>query len=111
LRLKRARNPDAVGLGVLRAFIQRVRARDIHVLLCGVRTDFAVALQKTGIAQDLEEGSVFVEQPVRQTSTMQALEHAHGLLSAEHDCPLKKRKVVVTAEPQAGPTHAYEFDV
>jgi len=111
LRLKRARNPDAVGLGVLRAFIQRIRARNIHVLLCGVRSDFAVALQKTGIEQDLDERAVFFEQPIRQTSTMQALEHAHGLLSAEHECPLKKRHTVIDAEPQAGPSHAYEFDV
>lgn len=111
LRLKRARNPDAVGLGVLGTFIQRIRARNIHVLLCGVRSDFAIALQKTGIEQHLEEGAVFLEQPVRQTSTMLALEHAHGLLSAEHDCPLKKRSVVVSVEPQAGPSHAYEFDV
>lgn len=111
LRLKRARNPDAVGLGVLGAFIQRIRARNIHVLLCGVRSDFADALQKTGLDQYLEEGAVFLEQPVRQTSTMLALEHAHSLLSAEHDCPLRKRPVVVSAEPQAGPTHSYEFDV
>lgn len=111
LRLKRARNPDAVGLGVLSSFIQRIRARNIHVLLCGVRSDFAEALQKTGIDQQLEEGAVFLEQPVRQTSTMLALEHAHRLLSAEHDCPLKKRPSVLSAEPQVGPTHSYEFDV
>ena len=41
LRLKRARNPDAVGLTLLENFLSRVKARGVHVLLCGVRTEFA----------------------------------------------------------------------
>ena len=37
LRLKRARNPDAVGLTLLEDFVDRVKARGVHVLMCGVR--------------------------------------------------------------------------
>lgn len=111
LRLKRARNPDAVGLGILDAFIGRAQARHVHVLVCGVRADFAAALQKTGINHHLEPEAIFLEQPVRQTSTMLALEHAHHLLSSEHECPLRWRKANVQEEPQAGPAHAFDFSV
>jgi SulP family sulfate permease len=111
LRLKRARNPDAVGLGILDSFIKRVRTRHVHVLICGVRGDFATALEKTGIDQHLNAGAVFLEQPVRQTSTMLALEHAHSLLVSRHDCPLRSRAPVAQVEAQHAPQHALEFDV
>jgi SulP family sulfate permease len=110
LRLKRARNPDAVGLGILDTFIKRVRARDVHVLVCGVRSDFATALEKTGIDKHLEDGAIFLEQPVRQTSTMQALEHAHHLLvRSRHECPL--RPMPPQDEPQPSLQHSLSFDV
>src|SRR5262249_21966686 len=49
LRLKRARNPDAACLGLIDAFIRRMEARQIIVLLCGVRDDLALVLQHTGL--------------------------------------------------------------
>src|SRR5262249_37587789 len=39
LRLKRARNPDAVCLASLETFLQRMAERHVTVLLCGVRRD------------------------------------------------------------------------
>ena len=54
-RVKRARNPDAVGLTLLEDFLHRVKARGVHVLLCGVRTDFAQMLDRTGITAHLGE--------------------------------------------------------
>lgn len=111
LRLKRARNPDAVGLGILDAFIKRVRARNVHVLVCGVRSDFAGALEKTGIHHHLEADAIFLEQPVRQTSTMLALQHAHGLLTSHHVCPLGPRKSVTESTPQTELQHTLEFEV
>lgn len=79
LRVKRARNPDAVGLTLLEDFLHRVKARGVHVLLCGVRTDFARMLDRTGITAHLGE-RLFLEQPVRQTSTLLAIRHAYELL-------------------------------
>lgn len=111
LRMKRARNPDAVGLGLLDAFVKRVRARNVHVLICGVRADLAAALEKTGIDKHLEPDSVFLEQPVRQTSTVLALEHAHSLLTKRHVCPFKMRSPVIESEPIQGPEHHFDFDV
>ncbi|MBK9259513.1 MAG: SulP family inorganic anion transporter [Polyangiaceae bacterium] len=111
LRLKRARNPDAVGLGILDAFIKRIRARNVHVLVCGVRSDFATALEKTGIDEHLESDAIFLEQPVRQTSTMLALEHAHRLLVASrHECPFRMQPVR-PSEPAQLPEHSLDFEV
>ena len=79
LRVKRARNPDAVGMTQLESFIERVKARGVHVLLCGVRPELADQLERTGLARRLGE-KLFLEQPVRQTSTTLAVRHAYTLL-------------------------------
>jgi len=87
LRLKRARNPDAVGLTLLDGFLERVKARGVHVLLCGVRTEFAEKLERTGISAQLGE-QLFLEQPVRQTSTLLAIRYAYEILTSRCDhCP------------------------
>jgi SulP family sulfate permease len=90
LRVKRARNPDAVGLTLLSGFVGRVEARGIHVLLCGVRADFAEKLERTGMSARLGE-RLFREQPVRQTSTLLALRHAYALLAGDF-CPSCPRR-------------------
>jgi SulP family sulfate permease len=90
LRVKRARNPDAVGLTLLEDFLHRVKARGVHALLCGVREDFASKLESTGIAAHLGE-RLFLEQPVRQTSTLLALRHAYELLAGD-TCPTCPRR-------------------
>jgi SulP family sulfate permease len=82
LRLKRARNPDAVGLTLLEDFIDRVKARGVHVLLCGVRKEFAEKLERTGISAKLGE-KLFLEEPVRLTSTMLAIRHAYELIGGD----------------------------
>ena len=84
LRVKRARNPDAVGMASLEAFLERMKARGVHVLLCGVRTEFAEKIERTGLAHRIGE-PIFLEQPVRQTSTMLAIRHAYELIPAT--CP------------------------
>jgi SulP family sulfate permease len=89
LRLKRARSPDAVGLSLLEAFLERLHARGVHVLLCGVRPDFADRLRTSGLADRLGE-RMFLEQPVRQTSTMLAIRRAYHLISSP--CPSCPRR-------------------
>ena len=90
LRVKRARSPDAVGLALLDDFLLRVKARGVHVLLCGVRADFAEKLDRTGISAHLGE-RLFLEQPVRQTSTLLAIRHAYELVGDE-TCPTCPRR-------------------
>jgi len=82
LRVKRVRNPDAVGLTLLTEFLERLRPLGVHVLLCGVRAPLFEGLQKTGLAQRLRESEVFLEQPVRQTSTLLAIRDAYARIDA-----------------------------
>jgi SulP family sulfate permease len=87
LRVKRARSPDAVGVALLEGFLDRMKARGVRVLLCGVRSDLARMMDKTGLTQRLGE-RVFLEQPVRQTSTLLAIRYAYEILTARCDhCP------------------------
>lgn len=96
LRLKRARNADAVGLAQLELFLERLRERDVHVLLCGVRTEMFERMQKVGLDGRLGE-RIFLEQPVRQTSTHQAIEHAYELVADR--CPHCPRHAGEPREP------------
>ena len=92
LRLKRARNPDAVGLTLLEEFMNRVRARGVEVLLCGVRAEFADKLERTGMSARLGD-RLFLEQPVRLTSTMLAIRHAYERIGDDvcRVCPRRGR--------------------
>src|SRR4051812_12265368 len=49
LRLKRARNPDAVCMSVLERFNERLHAANISVLLCGLRPDFTKVINSSGL--------------------------------------------------------------
>ncbi len=79
LRLKRVRNPDAVAMAELEQFLGRMRARDVRVLLCGVNDAVYRTMERVGMVERLSE-RVFLEQQVRQTSTMLAIEHAYELI-------------------------------
>lgn len=87
LRVKRARNPDAVGVALLESFVGRVEGRGVKVVLGGVRGDLYLKLGRTALAERLA-GRIFREQRVRQTSTMLAIRHAYSLLDDYcPDCP------------------------
>lgn len=80
LRMKRVRSPDAVCLAMLESHLARLDERGIHVLMCGVREDLRKGLERTGILERLRHEQVFVEQPVRGSSTLQAIAAAKKLL-------------------------------
>ena len=80
LRLKRVRNPDAVGMHLLDEHIHRIEAQGVHVLLVGVRADLELALVRTGIAGRLHPKHIFREQPVRHTSTQMGVQYAYELI-------------------------------
>jgi SulP family sulfate permease len=90
LRVKRVRNPDAVGLTLLAEFLERMKPRDVHVILCGVRSQLFESMRRSGLAARLGEGEIFLEQPVRQTSTMLAIRHAYELIP--DPCPACPRR-------------------
>ena len=87
LRLKRARNPDAVGITQLERFLERMRERGVEVLLCGVTRDFASRLDRSGLSATLG-ANLFLEQPVRLTSTALAVRRAYELIPGPCEtCP------------------------
>ncbi|MBK6350092.1 MAG: SulP family inorganic anion transporter [Steroidobacteraceae bacterium] len=79
LRLKRARNADAAGMIMLKEFVDRVRARAVDVILCGVRADLAQRLETTRLS-DRTGATIFREERVPLTSTILAIRHANQLI-------------------------------
>src|SRR5262249_40502593 len=61
LRLKRTRTPDMVCLEILQHFLEEIRRRNVRVLLCGVREDFARALARLEFHRWLPAENVFLE--------------------------------------------------
>jgi SulP family sulfate permease len=84
LRLKRVRNPDAVCLAVFERFIGRMKERGIHVILCGVRDDFAKVMHSSGLAAQLGKDNLFVEQEGSVSSTLDAVRFAYDLLKGDY---------------------------
>jgi SulP family sulfate permease len=93
LRVKRARNPDAVCLSVLQAFTRRMRARGTAVLLCGVRPKMAQALRASGLMAELGPRHIFLEGPVLISSTLEAVRYAYELIGEDvcENCPRRGR--------------------
>jgi SulP family sulfate permease len=81
LRLKRARNPDAVGMSLLEGCVERLRARGVHVILCGVREGMFACMTNCGLAEKLGRENVYLEQPVDQTSTVLAVRYGYSLVT------------------------------
>jgi hypothetical protein len=78
-------NPDADGLTLLEGFLERMRARGVQVIMCGVRARLYETMKKAGMAERLGENEIFLEQPVRQTSTLLAVRYAYTLV--KNPCP------------------------
>jgi len=96
LRMKRARNPDAVGMSLLDGAIDRLTAKGVRVVLCGVRHGMYVCMQKCGVETKLGDENIFLEQPVRQTSTLLAVRYAYELVTER--CPTCPRKTPALRE-------------
>lgn len=80
LRVKRLRNPDAVGLYELERFMRQMHDRGIFVILCGVRPDLLDGLRVTGILDDLRADQVFSERSAKGSSTIEAIRAAYVYL-------------------------------
>jgi SulP family sulfate permease len=91
LRLKRVRNPDAVCMGVLDQFIERMHAAEVTVLLCGVRPDLMKVIDSSGLARRLGLERVFVFQETGEfwTSTLEAVRFAYEIIGDDvcETCP------------------------
>jgi SulP family sulfate permease len=84
-RVKRARSPDAVGMALMEKCVDRLKARGVRVLMCGVRKSFLACMERCGLAAKLGESNIFLERRVRQTSTLLAIRHACEVVT--EPCP------------------------
>lgn len=91
LRLKRARNPDAVCLAVLERFMDRMQAAHVSVLICGVRPDFMSIIDSSDLLGRLGRDRVFVFQETGAiwTSTLEAVRFAYQIVGNDlcETCP------------------------
>ena len=97
LRLKRARNPDAVCLDVLRRFTDRVHDEGMSVLLCGIRPDLMAVIESSGLADRVGRKRVFVFQESGEvwSSTLEAIRFAYELVGDDvcSICPRHARSL------------------
>jgi SulP family sulfate permease len=92
LRVKRVRNPDAVSLELFERFIRHIRQRGVHLLFCGVRSDFASMMHSSGVEALLGKQFIFREKEVVMSSTLEAVRYAYDLLQQDYcdGCPRRK---------------------
>ncbi|HEX3600576.1 MAG TPA: SulP family inorganic anion transporter, partial [Lacipirellulaceae bacterium] len=97
LRLKRARNPDAVCMSVLERFNERLHAANISVLLCGLRPEVTRVIHSSGLLQRLGPERVFVFEETGRfwTSTLEAVRFAYELIGDDFcdTCPRREESM------------------
>jgi hypothetical protein len=72
-----------VCLEMLQHFLQQMQTREVPVLLCGVRPDFAEALHRLGFHHWLPKDRIFLEEPAVLSSTLKAIRRAYELLGED----------------------------
>ena len=91
LRLKRARNADAVCLRVLDKFVARMHTRNVDVLLCGIRPDLMSVIDSSGLMRQLGRERVFMFQETEGvwSSTLEAVRFAYEIVGSNvcETCP------------------------
>jgi SulP family sulfate permease len=80
LRVRRARNPDLVCMERLEALLRELASRQVPVVLCGVRDDFAQAMRNLRFEAWFPAERVFGGDPEAPgSSTIKAVRHAYAL--------------------------------
>lgn len=89
LRVKNARNLDGVCLELLINFIERMNARGVKVLLCGVRAPMMKVFENARLEERLGPKRIFPERAAVWSSTTEAIARAYELLGANvcSTCP------------------------
>jgi SulP family sulfate permease len=98
LRAKRLRNPDAVGMHELAKFLDRMEAKGVRVILCGVRRDLRHGLRRSGLAARLGDEQIFLERTTKGSSTVDAIAAAYRYLGDDRcaECPRKGNGAAAT---------------
>jgi SulP family sulfate permease len=80
LRLKRVRNPDAVGLEQIEQFLRRAQAADIVVWLAGVQPDLLDAFRRQGFSRLVPDYRLFPQGSDEESATLAAIRHIRTLV-------------------------------
>jgi SulP family sulfate permease len=81
LRVKRLRNPDAVGMREIDLFLRSMKESGVRVILAGVRADLLAGLRKAGTLERLDPDQVFSERQAKGSSTLEAVAAAYAYLA------------------------------
>jgi SulP family sulfate permease len=100
LRLKRTRNPDMVSLERFEHFLRDMEKREVSVLLCGIRPDFAKAAKNLKFDDWLPADRVFREEDEKFSATLKAVRHVHSLLR-DNTCLHCRQNGTASADRQA----------
>ncbi|MBI2376556.1 MAG: SulP family inorganic anion transporter [Deltaproteobacteria bacterium] len=89
LRLRELRNPDAVCVQMLERWIEDMKARGAHVLLCGIRDDLERCLESNGAVERIGRENLFHAGLGRPSGLVRAVEHAYVLMGESRcaTCP------------------------
>lgn len=101
LRMKRARNADAVCVRVLDQFIARMHEQKVDVLMCGIRPDLMSVINSSGLLRQLGRDRVFVfqESEAVWSSTLDAVRFAYEIIG-DDVCPICPRHHTTLNERQ-----------
>src|SRR5260370_42441955 len=89
VRMERVRTRVGGCRGLVVEFIKRMQARQIMLLVRGVRRDLAGTFRSTGLEARLGPEQIFRETPSVWSSTLEAIRHAYQLLGSDlcSTCP------------------------
>jgi SulP family sulfate permease len=79
VRLRRARNPDAVAVEYLEAFLHDAERRGITVLLAGIRPQFMKILKNVDLTSWFPTNRIFAQEDEKFSATLRAVRHANHL--------------------------------
>jgi SulP family sulfate permease len=91
LTLKRARNPDAAFLTLLKTFHARLRQRGVTLLLCGISSELLAGLNRTGLVAEIGAEHLLLDPGSPNGSLHDAVQLAYRLLGNEV-CPTCPRR-------------------
>jgi SulP family sulfate permease len=94
LILRRARNPDAAFLSLLKSFHRTLEKRGVTLRLCGVDPELARALGATGLDLAIGQPGMVCDQLSRDGNTRDDVQSAFHLLgnSMCFNCPLRQER-------------------
>lgn len=89
LRLRRANNPDAVGIKIMEDFVFRMKSRGVTLVFSGVQSNMAEVMRNVGLDLVVGKDNIFREEAEVWASTFNAVKKAYAKIGdkrCEH-CP------------------------